>query len=59
MDEKYVPFKERVKSSFELRLDKVLKQYSIVKVEGKCIHGKDYREMKRLILDNLYVNDEI
>ena len=54
-----IPVKERLRKRYTERLDKVLKQYSVTKVEGKCIHGKDYREMKQLILDTIYVNDEI
>jgi hypothetical protein len=59
-DKNYVPFKDRAKKSFGMRLDKVLKQYAIVKVNDAkgAIHGKDYREMKQLILDTLYVNDD-
>jgi len=57
-NENYVPFKERAKNSIGIRLDEVLKQYSITKVEGKCIHGKDYIEMKQLILDTMFVDQE-
>ena len=54
-----IPFNQRRRKRYDERLDKILKQYSITKVEGKCIHGKDYREMKQLILDTIYVNDGI
>ena len=47
-----IPFNQRRRNKYAECLDEVLKQYSITKVEGKCIHGKDYREMKQLILDN-------
>jgi len=53
-DKNYVPFKERSKNSFEVRLEEVLKQYFVVKVgdANGALHGEDYREMKQLILDN-------
>ena len=40
------------------RLDEALKQYSIVKVaDGNgAHHGKDYQEMKQVILDTLFTN---
>lgn len=52
-EEKYVTFRERQANSLGGRLDEALKQYSVVKVGNAngAIHGKDYREMKRLILD--------
>tara|TARA_B100001146_G_C16113570_1_gene404743 strand:+ start:382 stop:657 length:276 start_codon:yes stop_codon:yes gene_type:complete len=51
-EEVYVTFKERQKNSLGGKLDEALKQYSVVKVGNAngAIHGKDYREMKRLIL---------
>ncbi len=57
-NENYVPFKERAKGSLEKRLDEVLKQYSITKISDSkgAMHGKDYREMKQLILDTIYGN---
>ena len=60
-NENYVPFKERAKNSFGIRLEEVLKQYSVVKVGNAngAIHGKDYKEMKQLILDTFYAEDEI
>ena len=53
-----IPFNQRRRKRYDEQLDKVLKQYSVTKVEGKCIHGKDYREMKQLILETLFVNQE-
>lgn len=43
-----------------IRLDEVLKQYSIVKVEyelneSDIDHGEDYEEMKQVILDALFL----
>ena len=60
-DKNYVPFKERQKNSLGGRLDEALKQYSVVKVGNAtgAIHGKDYREMKQLILDTFYAKDDI
>tara|TARA_B100000809_G_C14732816_1_gene385618 strand:+ start:79 stop:267 length:189 start_codon:yes stop_codon:yes gene_type:complete len=60
-DKNYVPFKERAKISFGEQLDEVLKQYSVVKVGNAngAIHGKDFREMKELIINTLYVNQEL
>ena len=58
MENDWVPINERKRKRYNEQLDKVLKQYSITKVEGKCIHGKDYRAMKQLILDTLFVNEE-
>ena len=51
-DKNYVPFKERAKNSFEIQLEEVLKQYSVVKVAdvNGAHHGEDYEEMKREIL---------
>mgnify|MGYP001246642214 CR=1 FL=1 len=51
-NENYVPFKERAKSVYEKRLEKILKQYSVVKVNDVkgAHHGVDYEEMKREIL---------
>ena len=59
MENDWVPINERKRKRYNEQLDKVLKQYSITKVEGKCIHGKDYREMKQLILDTINDNAEI
>ena len=53
-----IPFNQRRRKRYNEQLDKVLKQYSITKVEGKCIHGKDYREMKKLILDTINDNND-
>ena len=59
-DKNYVPVRERQQEAFEKRLDKALKQYSVVKVGNAngAIHGKDYREMKQLILDTMFVDQE-
>ena len=40
------------------RLDEVLKQYSVVKVaDGNgAHHGKDFEDMKQLILEGLFTN---
>ena len=56
-----IPFNQRRRNKYAECLDEVLKQYSITKVSdvNGAIHGKDYREMKQLILDTLYVNNEI
>jgi len=45
---------------YMIRLDEVLKQYSIVKVEyelneSDIDHGEDYEEMKQVILDALFL----
>lgn len=58
--EEYVSFKERQKKSFGGKLDEALKQYSVVKVGNAtgAIHGKDYREMKQLILATFYDKDD-
>ena len=51
-NEDYVPVRERQENAFEERLEKALKQYSVVKVGNAngAIHGKDFKEMKRLIM---------
>jgi hypothetical protein len=56
--------KEDDKMKFEedhpymIKLDEVLKQYSVVKVaDGNgAHHGEDYKEMKQVILDALFTN---
>ena len=56
--------KEDNKMKFEedhpymIRLDEVLKQYSVVKVaDGNgAHHGADFEEMKQVILDALFTN---
>ena len=57
-DKNYVPFKERAKNSFEIQLEEVLKQYSVVKVAdvNGAHHGVDYEEMKQVILDTFFRN---
>ena len=47
--EKYHPYM--------IRLDETLKQYSVVKVADTngAHHGKDYEEMKQVILDALFM----
>ena len=51
--EKYVTVRERQLKAFGERLEKILKQYSVVKVNDVkgAHHGVDYEEMKREILD--------
>ena len=41
-----------------IRLDEVLKQFFIVKVDDAngAEHGKDYEEMKQVILDSLFTS---
>jgi hypothetical protein len=60
-DENYVTVRERQRNALEKQLDKVLKQYSITKISDikGAMHGKDYREMKQLILDSIYGNNKI
>ena len=43
---------------YMIRLDEVLKQYSVVKVaDGNgAHHGADFEEMKQVILDALFTN---
>ena len=43
---------------YMIKLDEVLKQYSVVKVaDGNgAHHGEDYKEMKQVILDALFTN---
>ena len=43
---------------YMIRLDEVLKQYSVVKVaDGNgAHHGEDYKGMKQVILDALFTN---
>jgi hypothetical protein len=56
--------KEDDKMKFEedhpymIKLDEVLKQYSVVKVaDGNgAHHGEDYKEMKQVILDALFTS---
>jgi hypothetical protein len=56
--------KEEDKMKFEedhpymIRLDEILKQYSVVKVaDGNgAHHGEDYEEMKQVILDALFTS---
>jgi hypothetical protein len=40
-------------------LDDVLKQYSVVRVGNAtgAIHGKDYKEMKKVIIEALFDRD--
>ena len=40
------------------QLDRVLKQYSVVKVAGDsgAHHGEDYEEMKQVILDAFFLD---
>ena len=42
---------------YMIRLDETLKQYSVVKVADTngAHHGKDYEEMKQVILDALFM----
>ena len=51
--EKYITVKERQRRAFEQILDKVLKDYSVVKItDGDgAHHGEDYEEMKKAILE--------
>ena len=60
-DENYVTVRERQRNALEKQLDKVLKQYSITKISDikGAMHGKDYREMKQLILDSIYGYNKI
>jgi len=56
--------KEEDKMKFEedhpymIKLDEVLKQYSVVKVADTngAHHGEDFEEMKQVILDALFTN---
>ena len=56
--------KEEDKMKFEedhpymIKLDEVLKQYSVVKVADTsgAHHGEDFKEMKQVILDALFTN---
>ncbi len=50
--EKYVTVRQRQLKAFEERLEKILKQYSVVKVNDVkgAHHGVDYEEMKGEIL---------
>jgi len=43
---------------YMIRLDEVLKQYSVVKVadDNGAHHGADFEEMKQVILDSLFTN---
>jgi|TARA_B110001454_G_scaffold151260_1_gene140578 hypothetical protein len=43
---------------YMIKLDEILKQYSVVKVaDGNgAHHGEDYKEMKQVILDALFTN---
>ena len=43
---------------YMIKLDEVLKQYSVVKVADTngAHHGEDYEEMKQVILDALFTN---
>ena len=43
---------------YMIQLDRVLKQYSVVKVAdiNGAHHGKDYEEMKQLILDAFFLD---
>jgi hypothetical protein len=58
-DKNYVPVRERQQDAFEKRLDKALKQYSVVKVGNAngAIHGKDYREMFKIIMNTFFEKD--
>jgi len=60
MDDKdYVPVRDRQKDAFGKRLDEALKQYSVVRVGNAngAIHGKDYREMRKLIMLTFFQED--
>jgi hypothetical protein len=41
-----------------IQLDKLLKQYFVVKVGDACgaKHGEDYEEMKQVILDEFFLD---
>ena len=41
-----------------IKLDEVLKQYSVVKVidDNGAVHGHDFEEMKQVILDALFTS---
>jgi hypothetical protein len=43
---------------YMIKLDEVLKQYSVVKVADTngAHHGEDFEEMKQVILDALFTN---
>ncbi len=43
---------------YMIRLDEVLKQYSVVKVadDNGAHHGADFEEMKQVILHSLFTN---
>ena len=60
-NDEYMTIRDRKKNAFSIRLKEALKQFSVVKVNdvNGAHHGKDYREMKQLILDTIYANDEI
>ena len=50
------PFQED--HPYMIRLDEVLKDYSVCKVNdvNGAVHGEDYKEMKQVILDALFTN---
>jgi hypothetical protein len=43
---------------YMIRLDEVLRQYYVVKVNdvNGAHHGEDYEEMKQVVLDTLFMN---
>jgi len=50
-----IPFSQRLRERYNKQLEEALTQYSVVKVADAkgAHHGKDYEEMKRVILDLL------
>ena len=41
------------------RLDEVLSHYFVTKTIDPAAHGKEYEEMKELILDSLFLNNVV
>jgi len=41
---------------YAIRLDEVLSHYFVVKTDVPAVHGKEYEDMKQLILDSLFTN---
>lgn len=59
-DKNYVSIRNRQINAFEQRLEKALKQYSVVKVGNAngAIHGKDFKSMKKLIMSAAFEEED-